>query len=214
MKDRFDWAGVARRASTWLAILSAAATAGLGAYALMPERAQSAFPEWTLIGMGALAVGSAFLVPVATSFRQKPKTSGGQSMSQPSEDGDAYAWTDGSGNAYWGGPLVAGVHRQRVQGVLAVGDQVALGPFLTNGGPRRITVEVMSDGPTSLDLYRAVGDEPDELWHRISDDAQASMTWFDDTTPTGAKVQYRAVLCAARADVKPVVSIASVEGEA
>ncbi|HEL4199779.1 TPA: hypothetical protein UM365_000593 [Stenotrophomonas maltophilia] len=73
MKGRFNWQGVAGRASTWLAILSAAATAGLGAYALMPERAQNAFPEWALIGMGVLAVGSAFLVPVATSFKQKAK---------------------------------------------------------------------------------------------------------------------------------------------
>lgn len=71
MKDRFDWKGVAGRASTWLAILAASATAGLGAYALMPERAQSAFPEWALIGLGGMAVGCAFLVPVATSFKQK-----------------------------------------------------------------------------------------------------------------------------------------------
>lgn len=77
MKDRFDWAGVARRASTWLAVVSAAATAALGAYALMPERAQQAFPEWALISLGVLAVGSAFLVPVATSFKQKPRLQGG-----------------------------------------------------------------------------------------------------------------------------------------
>lgn len=73
MSARFNWQGVARRASTWLAILSAAATAGLGTYALMPERAQNVFPEWMLITMGGLAVGSAFLVPVATSFKQKAK---------------------------------------------------------------------------------------------------------------------------------------------
>lgn len=76
MNARFNWQGVARRASTWLAILSAAATAGLGAYALMPERAQDVFPDWVLITMGGLAVGSAFLVPVATSFRQKAQRSG------------------------------------------------------------------------------------------------------------------------------------------
>ena len=68
---RFDFDGVLKRLSIWLAVLSASATAALGAYALMPERAQNLFPEWALITLGALAVGSAFLVPVATSFRQK-----------------------------------------------------------------------------------------------------------------------------------------------
>jgi len=76
MKHRFDFSGLARRISTWLALLSAAATAALGAYALMPARAQDVFPEWVLITLGALAVGSAFLVPVATSFRQKAKGDG------------------------------------------------------------------------------------------------------------------------------------------
>lgn len=73
MRHRFDFSGLARRISTWLALLSAAATAALGAYALMPQRAQDVFPEWVLITLGGLAVGSAFLVPVATSFRQKAK---------------------------------------------------------------------------------------------------------------------------------------------
>lgn len=67
---RFDFAGVARRLSTALGVVSASASAGLGAYALMPERAQAAFPEWALVTLGAVAVGSALLVPVATSFRQ------------------------------------------------------------------------------------------------------------------------------------------------
>lgn len=68
---RFEFEGVLRRVSTWLAVLAAGATAALGAYALMPERAQNLFPEWALITLGALAVGSAFLVPVATSFKQR-----------------------------------------------------------------------------------------------------------------------------------------------
>ena len=68
---RFDFDGVLKRLSTWLAVASAAATAALGAYALMPERARNLFPEWALITLGALAVGSAFLVPVATSFKQR-----------------------------------------------------------------------------------------------------------------------------------------------
>lgn len=76
MRHRFDFSGLARRISTWLALLSAAATAALGAYALMPQRAQDVFPEWVLITLGGLAVGSAFLVPVATSFRQKAKRDG------------------------------------------------------------------------------------------------------------------------------------------
>ena len=41
----------------------------------MPERAQNLFPEWGLIVLGGLAVGGAFLVPVATSFKQKPRSS-------------------------------------------------------------------------------------------------------------------------------------------
>lgn len=69
--QRFDFRKIARRISTWLAVVSASATAGLGAYALMPERAQEAFPAWALVTLGALAVGSAMLVPLATSFRQK-----------------------------------------------------------------------------------------------------------------------------------------------
>lgn len=68
---RLDFSGVTGRLSTWLAIVSASATAGLGAYALMPTRAQDAFPEWALLTLGGLAVLSAVLVPVATSFRQK-----------------------------------------------------------------------------------------------------------------------------------------------
>lgn len=68
---RWDWSCLWVRISTWLAIASAAATAGLGAYALMPERAQALFPDWALIALGAVAVGTAMAVPVATSFRQR-----------------------------------------------------------------------------------------------------------------------------------------------
>lgn len=69
--NRFNWRNVATRISTWLAVVSASATAGLGAYALLPNRVQESFPEWSLLTMGVLAVGSALLIPVATSFRQK-----------------------------------------------------------------------------------------------------------------------------------------------
>lgn len=59
-----------RKWSTWLAMLSAGATASLGAYALMPERVQGLMPDWALIGLGGLAMVSALLVPVATSLSQ------------------------------------------------------------------------------------------------------------------------------------------------
>jgi hypothetical protein len=71
ISKRFDWYGVMARLSTTLALLSASATAGLGAYALLPERVQSSFPEWSLLTLGVIAVGSALLIPVATSFKQK-----------------------------------------------------------------------------------------------------------------------------------------------
>lgn len=69
--SRFQFEGVLRRLSTWLAATSASATAALGAYALMPARVQELFPEWALLVLGVLAVGSAFLIPVATSFKQR-----------------------------------------------------------------------------------------------------------------------------------------------
>lgn len=68
--SKFNWENVTKRLSTWLAVVSASATAGLAAYAVMPARAQEAFPEWTLMALGVSAVGSALLIPVATSFRQ------------------------------------------------------------------------------------------------------------------------------------------------
>lgn len=71
MSKHFNWSGVAARFSTLLALLSASATAGLGAYALLPERVQASFPDWSLVTLGAIAVGSALLIPVATSFKQK-----------------------------------------------------------------------------------------------------------------------------------------------
>ena len=71
MSARFDWSHLFARVSTWLALVSAAATAALGAYALMPQRVQDVFPEWVLIVLGGMAVSAAFLIPVATSFKQR-----------------------------------------------------------------------------------------------------------------------------------------------
>ena len=69
-KPKFSFENVTKRISTWLATVSASSAAGLAAYAVMPARAQDAFPEWTLTALGICAVGSALLVPVATSFKQ------------------------------------------------------------------------------------------------------------------------------------------------
>lgn len=59
-----------RKWSTWLALASASATAGLAAYALLPERVQTMMPDWALGTLGGIAVVSALLIPVATSFTQ------------------------------------------------------------------------------------------------------------------------------------------------
>lgn len=56
--------------STWLALASAMSTAGLGAYALMPDRVQGLIPDWALVTLGSVAVLSAMLVPLATSIAQ------------------------------------------------------------------------------------------------------------------------------------------------
>lgn len=68
-----------RKWSTWLALASACTTAALGAYALLPERAQLLIPDAALLVLGGTAVLSALLVPLATSLSQ-PKLQ---------DDGDA-----------------------------------------------------------------------------------------------------------------------------
>lgn len=57
--------------STWLAISSASSTAALGAYAILPGRVQGLIPDAALLPLGAIAVGSALLIPLATSLSQK-----------------------------------------------------------------------------------------------------------------------------------------------
>lgn len=68
---RWNFAGIMARVSTWLALASLSATAGLAAYGFMPARAQDAFPDWALLTLSATVIVSAVLVPVATSFKQK-----------------------------------------------------------------------------------------------------------------------------------------------
>lgn len=67
---KVDFTGWMKRWSTWLASASASATAALGAYTLLPERVQTLFPDWVMVSLGAVAVISALLVPVATSLKQ------------------------------------------------------------------------------------------------------------------------------------------------
>lgn len=57
--------------STWLALASASASAGLGAYAILPARVQSLMPDWALATLGAIAIVAALLIPLATSIQQK-----------------------------------------------------------------------------------------------------------------------------------------------
>ncbi len=59
--------------STWLALASASATAGLGAYAILPERVQSIMPDWAIGTLGGIAILSALLIPLATSIKQQVK---------------------------------------------------------------------------------------------------------------------------------------------
>lgn len=68
VEDAFLWA---HKWSTWLALASASAAAGLAAYAIMPNRVQNLMPDWALATLGGVAIVSALLVPLATSIKQK-----------------------------------------------------------------------------------------------------------------------------------------------
>lgn len=68
VEDAYLWA---HKWSTWLAVLSASAAAGLAAYAVMPSRVQNLMPDWALGSLGGVAIVSALLVPVATSIKQR-----------------------------------------------------------------------------------------------------------------------------------------------
>ena len=67
-QDAHLWA---RKWSTWLAVSSAMATSSLAAYAVMPGRVQTLIPDWPLVALGAIALVSALLVPLATSIQQR-----------------------------------------------------------------------------------------------------------------------------------------------
>jgi hypothetical protein len=60
-----------RKVSTWLAVASASASAGLGAYAIMPARVQAMMPDWALGALGGIAIVAALLIPLATSVQQR-----------------------------------------------------------------------------------------------------------------------------------------------
>jgi hypothetical protein len=60
-----------RKWSTWLALASASASAGLGAFAILPERVQALMPDAALGALGGIAIVSALLIPLATSVQQK-----------------------------------------------------------------------------------------------------------------------------------------------
>lgn len=66
-----DFTNWARRLSTWLAALSASATAAAGAFVLMPAEWRASFPDWAGATCTVVAVASAALIPLATSYRQK-----------------------------------------------------------------------------------------------------------------------------------------------
>lgn len=70
MSRRFNWAGVFRRLSTWLSVTALIGVGGLAAYAAMPERAQLLMPDWLLATLAGVSIGSAALIPVATSLKQ------------------------------------------------------------------------------------------------------------------------------------------------
>lgn len=60
-----------RKWSTWLGIAAAGSAGALGVFAMSPERAQAAVPDWALgvlIGIGMVA---GFGVGVATSIKQQ-----------------------------------------------------------------------------------------------------------------------------------------------
>jgi hypothetical protein len=69
---RFDFNRVTRRLSTLLSVLSAMTGTAAAAFIALPGQWQADFPSWAAQGLAITAVVSAGLVPLATSFKQKP----------------------------------------------------------------------------------------------------------------------------------------------
>jgi hypothetical protein len=70
-KAKFNLEGVTKRASTWLAAVSASTGAAAAAFMVLPGAWQATFPEWAGQALAFAAVASAGLIPIATSYRQK-----------------------------------------------------------------------------------------------------------------------------------------------
>ena len=60
-----------KRWSTWLAAVALSSAGALSAYAVFPQRLQGLMPDWVLVTLGAISMGAAFLIPLATSTSQK-----------------------------------------------------------------------------------------------------------------------------------------------
>lgn len=60
-----------KRMSTWIAGLMAAAVQLLAAYAMFPERLQAMVPDFALALAGLILLIGPFLIPVATSAKQR-----------------------------------------------------------------------------------------------------------------------------------------------
>lgn len=66
-----DFTNWTKRISTWLAALSASATAAAAAFVLMPAEWRESFPGWAGTALTLTAVLSAAAIPLATSYKQK-----------------------------------------------------------------------------------------------------------------------------------------------
>lgn len=69
-KPKFSFENVTKRASTWLAAVSASTGAASAAFVVLPGAWQATFPDWAGQALAIAAVVSAGLIPLATSFRQ------------------------------------------------------------------------------------------------------------------------------------------------
>lgn len=70
--SRFDWSYVHKRTSTWLSLLATLQGGAAAAFVAAPHEWRDAFPGWMGVALlsGSMVTGA--LVPVATSFKQRP----------------------------------------------------------------------------------------------------------------------------------------------